>query len=136
MSITELKRTDWMRKNEILGLSFGLAAGLGLLVQIFMKASLVIILSIAIPFVIACIFYSLQKKVEVISLGIPYVIIIATFSVSLSLIFLAEADLGTIGIIFLTLILGAVHGQMRIMAVAYGLSLRRLSSKVQRRLKN
>lgn len=123
MNITDLKRSDWMHRNEIMGLSFGVAAGLGLLMQVISKAPMVVISSIAIPFVIACIFYLLRRSVEIISRIIPYILLIAIFSVSLSLIFFAEGDLGTIGIIFLTLILGSIHGQMRIMLVAYTFSL-------------
>ncbi|MEK5071423.1 methyl-accepting chemotaxis protein [Sporosarcina sp. FSL K6-1508] len=123
MNILDLKRNDWMRKNEIMGLSFGLAAGLGLLMQLITKAPMIVILSIGIPFVIATLFYLFRKKVDLISHAIPYLLLLAIFSVSLSLILFVGADLGTLGIIFLTLILGSIHGEMRIMVVAYALSL-------------
>ncbi len=123
MNIIDLRRNDWNRKNEIMGISFGLAAGLGLLAQFILGSNMATMLSIAIPFVIACVFYVLQGKVKAISKVIPYILLVSIFVVTMSIIFVVEANLSTVGLVFLTLILGSIHGQKRIMIVAYVLSL-------------
>ncbi|MHA6258395.1 methyl-accepting chemotaxis protein [Sporosarcina sp. CAU 1771] len=123
MTIIELKRTDWNRKNEIMSLAFGLAAGLGLLAQIVLNSGMQTILSIAIPLVLAIVFYSIGRRVELISRVLPYILLLFIFSIVMSLLFSSVSNLGTLGIIFLMLILGTIHAQMKIMAFAYGLSL-------------
>lgn len=123
MNIAELKRRDWARKNEIMSLAFGLAAGLGLLAQIVLGSDMTTILAITIPFALSIVFYLIGRKIELITRALPYVLLVLIFSITLSLIFFSESNLGTLGIVFLTLIIGAIHGQMRIMAVAYLLSL-------------
>ncbi len=123
MNIEELKRKDWMKKNEIIGLTFGLAAGLGLIAQIVLQSALVIILSVAIPFVIAVSVYFLRNKVNFIGNFLPYILIFLNFMIAMSLVLYSGANLGTIGVIFLILILGAIHGKSIVMVYAYVLSL-------------
>lgn len=123
MNIEQLKLDDWLQKNKIMGLGFGLAAALGLLAQFILGSPLVIILSVAIPLFIAILFYFLSTKVKVIMNLLPYILLILNFAVAVSVILLSEANLGSIGIIILLLILGAIHGQVRIMAFGYALSL-------------
>ncbi|PIC56412.1 hypothetical protein CSV80_14260 [Sporosarcina sp. P12(2017)] len=123
MKIEELKHTDWMNKNKIMALSFGLAAGLGLLAQILLQSSAIIITSVAIPFVVAILFYVFMNTSTFIAKQFPYILVFLTFSISMSLILFSNANLGTIGVIYLVLVLGAVHGKMRIIGFAYVLSL-------------
>ena len=123
MNIEELKQSDWMRKNEIMGLAFGLAAGLGLIAQFIIKSPMVIILSVAIPFFIAILVYIASRKVNFLAKQLPTILIFMIFSIAMSLIFFSGANLGTIGVIYLILIMGAIHGKMLILGYAYTLSL-------------
>lgn len=119
MNIDQLKREDWLRKNRIMIIGFALAAGLGLVAQIIQQSPMAIILPVAIPFVLAILFYGLSIKVEVLSRALPYLLIILNFSIAMGVIFFSEANLGTIGIILLIIVLASIHGQMRIMAFGF-----------------
>ncbi|PIC73684.1 methyl-accepting chemotaxis protein [Sporosarcina sp. P17b] len=123
MKIEELKLTDWMKKNKIMALIFGLAAGLGLIAQVILQSTAIIITSVAIPFVIALLFFVVMGKSRLITKQFPYILIFLNFCISMSLILFSGANLGTIGVIYLVLVLGAVHGRMLIMGYAYVLSL-------------
>ena len=122
MNITELKQQDWLRKNQIMMIGFALAAGLGLLAQIVQQSPLAIQLSVAIPFVFAILFYYISKKMELFSRILPYLLIILNFAVAMGVIFFSEANLGTIGIIILIMVIGSIHGKMMIMAFGFVLS--------------
>ncbi|WP_342512969.1 methyl-accepting chemotaxis protein [Sporosarcina sp. FSL K6-1522] len=119
MNIEQLKREDWLRKNRIMMIGFALAAGLGLVAQLIQRAPLAILLPVAIPFVLAITLYSLSMKIEAVSRVLPYGLLILNFSIAMGVIFFSEANLGTIGIILLILVLASIHGMMRIMAFGY-----------------
>lgn len=87
MNITQLKREDWLRKNSIMMIGFALAAGLGLLAQLIQRSPITIQLSVAIPFALAILFYFLSKKVEVLSLLLPYLLLIMNFAIAMGVIF-------------------------------------------------
>lgn len=123
MKIEQLKQADWMNKNKIMALSFLLAAGLGLLAQIILQSSGIIITSVAIPLIIAVLLYALMNKSAIIGERFPYILLFLTFCVAMSLMLFSEANLGTVGVIYLVLVLGAVHGKMSIIVFAYVLSL-------------
>lgn len=123
MNIEELKQSDWMNKNNIMGLSFGLAAGLGLIAQIIIQSSMTIISSVAIPFIIAALIFVFRNKSIFIAKQLPYILIFLTFCIAMSLILFSGANLGTIGVIYLITVLGAIHGKMILMGYAYILSL-------------
>ncbi|MFD1926878.1 methyl-accepting chemotaxis protein [Sporosarcina siberiensis] len=74
------------------------------------------------PFVFAIALYFISKKVSIIARFLPYILLILNFVIALSIILFSEANLGTIGIIILLLVLGSIHGQMRIMVFGYVLS--------------
>lgn len=119
VNIDQLKQEDWLRKNRIMIIGFALAAGLGLVAQLIQQSPMAIILPVAIPFVLAILFYSLSIKVMVLSRVLPYLLIILNFCIAMGVIFFSEANLGTIGIIILILVVSSIHGQMRIMAFGF-----------------
>lgn len=123
MTINQLKRQDWLRKNQIMIIGFALAAGLGLIAQLIQQSPIAILLSVAIPFVCAILCYFLSTKIEILSRILPYLLLVLNFSIAMGVIFFSEANLGTIGIILLLLILGSIHGKMWIMAFGFVLSL-------------
>ncbi|KAA0966767.1 methyl-accepting chemotaxis protein [Sporosarcina sp. ANT_H38] len=123
MTINQLKRQDWLRKNQIMIIGFALAAGLGLIAQLIQRSPMAILLSVAIPFVFAILFYFLSTKIEMLSRILPYLLLVLNFAIAMGVIFFSEANLGTIGIIVLLLILGSIHGKMRIMVFGFVLSL-------------
>ncbi|GKV67535.1 hypothetical protein NCCP2716_00330 [Sporosarcina sp. NCCP-2716] len=125
MSIDQLKMDDWLRKNNILFYGFLAAGGLGLIAQLVLRSSSAIILSVAIPLAVASVIYIACRvmKKSWLTLALPYVLLAATFSVVLGVIFFSEANLGSIGIIFFLLVLGGIHGRLPIMGLAYVLSL-------------
>lgn len=122
MNITELKQQDWLRKNQIMMIGFALAAGLGLLAQLVQRSPLTIQLSVAIPFAFALLFYFLSQKIELISRILPYLLLMMNFAIAMGVIFFSEANLGTIGIIIMVLVIGSIHGKMTIMAFGFVLS--------------
>ncbi|WP_153720651.1 methyl-accepting chemotaxis protein [Sporosarcina cascadiensis] len=125
MDIVKLKQDDWIQKNKIMGLAFGIAAGLGLLAQFIQGSSLEIILAVAIPFGIALVlyFYFLLTKQKFITNALPVFLLLMNFAIAIGVILFSEANLGSIGIIILLLVLGGIHGKMSIMAFGYVLSL-------------
>lgn len=125
MDIEQVKREDWIQKNKIMGLGFGIAAGLGLIAQFIQQSAMEIILSVAIPFAIAAMlyFYFLFTKHELITKYLPYFLMLMNFAIAVGVIYFSEANLGSIGIIILLLVLGGIHGKMGIMAFGYVLSL-------------
>ncbi|WOV85040.1 methyl-accepting chemotaxis protein [Sporosarcina jeotgali] len=125
MTIEQLKLADWIRKNHLLYIGFATGGGLGLLAQILLGSNMQTILSIAIPFAIGTAFYIAFRmtKQPWLTQSLPYILLLSTFSVLLSIILLVGANLASVGIIFFLLVLGAIHGRMLIMGVAYVLSL-------------
>lgn len=123
MDIKRLKWNDWIRKNRIMGIGFALAAGLGLIAQLIQQSPMAIILSVAIPFSFAIIFYVLSMKIDLIARSLPYILLLLNFVIAISVILFSEANLGSIGIIILLLVLSAIHGQVGIMIFGYLLSL-------------
>ncbi|MBE1555029.1 methyl-accepting chemotaxis protein [Sporosarcina limicola] len=122
MNINQLKQSDWTRKNEIMGLTFGLIASIGLLAQFFIESSIEIKLSVSIPFLMAAIVYVLRRKVTVIEKLLPYILLVLIFGIAMSLIQFSGADLGAIGVVYLVMVLGVIHGKKMIMVFAYTLS--------------
>ncbi|CAM3274762.1 methyl-accepting chemotaxis protein [Filibacter tadaridae] len=122
ITINQLKQEDWLRKNRIMMLGFALAAGLGLLAQLIQQSALAIQLSVAIPFVFSIIFFSISRKVAVISTVLPYLLLMMNFAIAMGVIFFSEANLGSIGIIILLLVLGSIHGKMPILVFGFVLS--------------
>lgn len=125
MTIEQLKLEDWLRKNHILYTGFAVGGGLGLLAQLIMQSNMATILSVMVPLLIGSGFYVAFRltKATWLTQSLPYILIVSTFAVSLGVILLSQANLGTIGIIFFLLMFGGIHGRVLIMAVAYVLSL-------------
>lgn len=125
MTIEQMKQADWLRKNHIMYLGFAIAGGLGLLAQLILQSNSMTILSVAVPFVMGSAFYIAFRvtKMNWLSQSLPYILLLFTFAVSLGVIFLSAANLGSIGIIFFLLVLGGIHGRLLIMGTAYVLSL-------------
>lgn len=125
MTIDQLKHADWLRKNHILFIGFAIGGGLGLIAQFILQSNIQTILSVAIPLLIGSAFYGAFRftKTKWLTLSLPYILLASTFAVSLGVILLSEANLGSIGIIFFLLVFGGIHGRLLIMSVAYLLSL-------------
>lgn len=125
MSIEQMKHADWLRKNHLLYFGFAIAGGLGLIAQLILRSNMATILSVAIPFAIATVLYIIFRltRNKFLTKAMPYILILSTFAVALGVIFLSGANLGSIGIIFFLLVLGAIHGRLIIMGLAYMLSL-------------
>ncbi|MFC5604671.1 methyl-accepting chemotaxis protein [Sporosarcina koreensis] len=115
MNIDQLMKQDWLQKNRIMMIGFGIAGGLGLVAQLIQQSPLAIILSVAVPFTIAILFYFSSLKWERLSTFVPYLFLLANFSIALGVIYFSEANLGSIGIILLILALSSIHGKMPIM---------------------
>lgn len=113
---------DWIQKNKIMIIGFILAAGLGLVAQFIQGSSIEIIISVAIPFASALGFYYVSTRVKGVAKVLPYILLGLNFVISLGVMLLSEANLGSLGIIVLLLILGSIHGHLLIMGVGFGLS--------------
>ncbi|WP_262173734.1 methyl-accepting chemotaxis protein [Saccharococcus sp. Marseille-Q5394] len=115
MNMNELLKQDWLQKNRIMIIGFGIAGGLGLIAQLIQQSPQAIILSVAVPFTLALLFYFSSLKWDRLAPFVPYVLLLMNFSVALGVIYFSEANLGSIGIIVLILALSAIHGKMLIM---------------------
>src|SRR5690606_31792046 len=121
MNIDQLLKQDWLQKNRIMMIGFGIAAGLGLIAQLIQQSPLAIILSVAVPFAFALLYYFSSLKWERLSRYVPYVLLLLNFSIALGVIYFSEANLGSIGIILLILALSSIHGKMLIMGFGFAL---------------
>lgn len=117
-----MKWDDWLQKNKIVMIGFLLAAGLGLIAQFIQGSRIEIILSVAIPFIFAVGFYYASTKVKSVARLLPYILVVLNFLIALGVMMLSEANLGSIGIAILLLIVAAIHGHMGIMGTGFGLS--------------
>lgn len=124
MNMHELKKKDLLRKNTILYLAYALAVGLGLLVQILIKAESAIIFSIGIPFAISIIFYFLARKSKSIEIAkiFPYIIILFGAITASSTAYFNTVSLGTIILAFFVLVLSSIHNDKFIFIYGYILS--------------
>ena len=98
-------------------IGFAVAGGLGLVAQLIQKSPLAIVLSVAVPFTLALFSYFFMCEMGRTFPLFPYILLFMNFSVAIGVIYLSEANLGSIGIIFLILALSSIHGKMRIMGV-------------------
>ncbi|MFS0575472.1 methyl-accepting chemotaxis protein [Sporosarcina sp. 179-K 3D1 HS] len=122
MSIEQLKKNDWLQKNKIMTTGFLIASGLGLAAQLVQRSNPAIIFSVAIPFILAGLFYIISLRVKAISRTLPFILLFLNFFIALGVIFLSGANLGSIGIIILLLVIGSIHGVVKILIVGYTLS--------------
>lgn len=122
MNVEQMKWEDWLQKNKIMMTGFSLAAGLGLIAQFILGSSTIIVLSGAIPFTLALIAYYLSTKSRGVARVLPYLLLLLNFMIASSVMMFSEANLGSIGIIVLLLVLAAIHGDMIIMGIGFGLS--------------
>lgn len=122
LTVEQLAVEDWRKKNQIMGLGFALAASIGLVAQFVQRSPIEIILPVLIPFVLAMLTYFLSTKATVLFRILPYVLLVLNFCIAIGVMLFSEANLGTIGIIYLILALSSIHGQVRILVVGYVLS--------------
>lgn len=94
---------------------FTLAASLGLIAQIVLQSKIAIILGVAIPFAFAIGCYIMSLKNRLIAKALPYLLLICNFFIALSIMYFSEANLGTLGIIVLLLVLSAIHSHLYIL---------------------
>jgi len=119
MNMNELKNEDLKRKNFILFLAYGLAAGLGLLVQIIIQQAVVVIISIGIPFVIAIIMYLVARKSTRIARIFPYFVVLAGAITAVSMSYFNEVSIATIVLALFILILSSLHSKQSIFVYGY-----------------
>lgn len=121
MNIGELKKEDVRKKNFIMFLAYGLAASLGFLAQIALKAEIGILVSIGVPMLIVLIVYVLSKKVHIITIAFPYILLLAGGATAIGTSVLNEVSIGTIVLALFILILGGLHNTQ--VVFGYALSL-------------
>lgn len=119
MNINELKNEDLKRKNFILILAYGLAAGLGLLVQIIIQQAVVVIISIGIPFVVTIIMYLVARRSIRIALIFPYFAVLAGALTAISMSYFNEVSIATIVLALFILILSSLHSKQSIFVFGY-----------------
>lgn len=123
MNIGELKKEDVRKKNFIMFLAYGLAASLGFLAQIALKAEIGILVSIGVPMLIVLIVYVLSKKVHIITIAFPYILLLAGGATAIGTSVLNEVSIGTIVLALFILILGGLHNTQVVFVFGYALSL-------------
>ena len=121
MNIEQLKWEDWLKKNKLLMTGFSLAASLGLVAQFVLQSSMVILLGVAIPFLMAILLYIGSLKIRMVAKILPYLLLTCNFMIACSIMYFSEANLGTIGIIVLLLILSAIHSHLYILGTGIGM---------------
>lgn len=123
MNITTIQQEDWHKKNAILILAFGLACGIGVMVQLIIRNNTAIILSVSIPLIASLITYVYSRYQTKMARIFPYVLITLAFIVTISTITFSQANLGTIALVYFVLIISSIHGKMTVMIYGYLLSL-------------
>ncbi|MFJ7970468.1 methyl-accepting chemotaxis protein [Psychrobacillus sp. NPDC096389] len=123
MNIDELKKEDVLKKNFIMFLAYGLAASLGFLAQIALKAEIGILVSIGVPLLIVLFVYVLSKKVHIITVAFPYILLLAGGATAIGTSVLNEVSIGTIVLALFILIVGGLHNTQIMFIFGYALSL-------------
>lgn len=123
LNIGELKKNDVLKKNFIMFLAYGLAASLGFLAQIALKAEKGILISIGVPLLIVMVVYVLSKKVYAITVAFPYILLIAGGATAIGTSVLNEVSIGTIVLALFILIVGGLHNTQIVFIFGYILSL-------------
>ena len=119
MDINKLKNEDLMRKNFILFLAYGLAAGLGLLVQIIIQQAVIVIFSIGVPFVVSVVMYIISRKKINVARIFPYFAILAGAITAMSMSYFNEVSIATIVLALFILILSSLHTKQSIFVYGY-----------------
>lgn len=101
---------------------FLLASVLGLFAQILRKSDATTIWSIAIPLIVAIAVYVLSKKIKGFEMYFPFIILLFAFAIEMSVLIFSGANVGTIGLVFLILIFGSIHGHIGTILTGYSLS--------------
>ncbi|MEG0471791.1 MAG: methyl-accepting chemotaxis protein [Solibacillus sp.] len=123
MTINELKLLDLQKKNITLMLTYGIAGALGVITQIVLGDTLAIIISLSLPLVISLVVFALTKKIAIMALAFPYIIVLAG---AVMTIFTIGSDVVNVATIILTLfilILGSFHNNQAVFIFSYILSL-------------
>lgn len=123
MNINELKNEDIKRKNFILFLAYGLAGGLGLLVQIIIQQTAAVIISIGIPFVVTIIMYFIARNSIQIARVFPYIVVVAGAITAISMSYFNEVSIATIVLALFILILSSLHSNQGVFVFGYVLSI-------------
>ena len=119
MNINSIFKKDYIEKNTILMIVFGLAAGLGGLAQFFQDRPIGLALSLLIPPVFALAAYLIQRKITVLQTAFPYFVILCAFALVISCILTYKVTLSTIVLSFFILVLSSVHNHSRVLLAGY-----------------
>lgn len=114
MNVEQMKWDDWLQKNKIMMIGFTIAGGLGLLSQVIQRAPLVIILPVAIPLALGAIIYFFSLKTSPVARFLPYLLLTLNFVIATGVMYFSKANLGTLAICIILLVLSAIHGDWKI----------------------
>jgi len=130
MNILSMKKKDYLQKNTILMIIYGLAANLGGLAQLFQDRPRNLALSLIIPSLIVLLIYFAQRKVSMLQTSFPYLVILSALVTVLGCIFSYQVTLSTIVLSFFILVLSSIHNNVQIVISGYILSMIALISNV------
>ncbi|WP_313892527.1 methyl-accepting chemotaxis protein [Psychrobacillus sp.] len=117
MNIIELKKADLIKKNFILITVFGFSGLIGTIAQIVLKQELGVILSIAVPFLLAILFYLFGKINETGAKIFPYIVLLAALSITIGTTISDGASIATIVLSFFIMVLGSLHNSKPIFII-------------------
>lgn len=123
MDIHVVKKEDLASKNAIMFLVSGLAAGLGLVAQIALKAEMSILITFAVPLLVAIVTYFISKKVHTVAIAYPYIIVCAAAALAYGTAIIKEVTIATIILAFFILVLSGLYNNQNVFIVGYILSL-------------
>ena len=132
MNILSMKKKDYLQKNTILMIIYGLAANLGGIAQLFQDRPKNLALSLIIPSLIVLLIYFAQRKVSMLQSVFPYLVILSALVTVLGCIFSYQVTLSTIVLSFFILVLSSIHNNIQIVISGYILSMVALISNVIR----
>lgn len=122
MNIEEVHRDDRRSKNNIMSIACGAVLVIGLIAQIFIKTELMVVLSIAIPYILLCILYFLGRRFEFVWKIIPLIVITLIAGTTVGTMVLAGVSLATIALAFLILIVAGISGSYVVLLYGYVIS--------------
>lgn len=123
MNMYELKKNDLVKKNFIMFLAYSLAASLGFIAQVALKAEKGILISIGVPLIITIIVFIVSKKVQAITTTFPYILLLAAGATAIGTSVLNEVSIGTIVLALFILVVGGLHNTQVVFIFGYVLSL-------------
>lgn len=118
-NLLSIQTKDYVEKNTILMIVYGLAANLGAAAQIVQARPIGLAISLFVPALIALIYYFVQRKVALLRTAFPFLVIACGLVTVYGCIISYHVTLSTIVLSFFILVLASVHNNYSVLITGY-----------------